>query len=122
MHKPIKILIVEDEAIIALYLETVLCSAGYTVTATAVSGEQALQCVTADRPDLALMDVNLLGGMDGIEVADYLDEHYGIPAIYMSAYTPEQLRDRVNPNKPFRYLPKHVHQKDLIHAIEDAIT
>ena len=45
MHKPIKILIVEDEAIIALYLETVLCSTGYTVTATAVSGEQALQCV-----------------------------------------------------------------------------
>ena len=121
MKSPVNILIVEDEAIIAVYLELLLREAGYTVTAIAPSGEEAIQCAEANLPDLAFMDVNLVGGMDGVEVAEYLETQYAIPVIYLSAYTADQLRKRVNPARPFRYLPKFFHPAELIQAIEDAL-
>ncbi len=121
MTDTIKILIVEDEALIALHLKYLLRSAGYTITGVAVSGEQAIQCADEDPPDLAVLDVKLVGEMNGIEVAEHLYTHYGTQVIYLSAYTPEQLRTQVNPERPFRYLSKSFHNKDLIRAIEEAL-
>ena len=121
MDHSIKILIAEDEALIALYLKHLVLRAGYELTGIAVTGEEAMQCADAAPPDLALMDVNLVGDMDGIEVAEYLYVKYNIPAIYLSAYTPDEVRKRTNPEIPFHYLPKFSHEHDVLTAIEDTL-
>ena len=121
MDHSIKILIAEDEALIALYLKHLVLRAGYKLTGIAVTGEQAMQYADAAPLDLALMDVNLVGDMNGIEVAEYLYVKYNIPAIYLSAYTPDEVRKRANPEIPFHYLSKFSHKDDVLKAIEDTL-
>jgi len=76
---PIKILVVEDEVIVAEDIAGRLKKLGYTVTATVVSGEEALEKVAEERPDLVLMDIVLKGDMDGITTAEKIRAKVDVP-------------------------------------------
>ncbi|MGI8740498.1 MAG: response regulator [Gammaproteobacteria bacterium] len=81
-----KILIVQDERIIAMTLQQLLEDRDYTVVGICGSGEAAIEKAAQLRPDLVLMDINLEGAMDGTEAARYIYEQTRIPVIFLSAY------------------------------------
>jgi CheY-like chemotaxis protein len=81
-----KILVVEDEAIVAKDLQYRLTKFGYTVPAIASSGEEAINKAVEISPDLVLMDIRLKGSMDGIEAAQEIYKRLDIPVIYLTAY------------------------------------
>ena len=82
-----RILIVEDEYIIAKDLQMSLENMGYTVCAIASSGEEAIERVEKEKPDLALMDIVLKGTMDGIEAAERIRSNFGTPLIFLTAFS-----------------------------------
>ena len=82
--KPTSILIVEDEALVASYIEEVLAESGFRVAGVAASGPEALSLAEETQPRLALVDIRLTGPIDGIELACVLRQKFGIPAIFLS--------------------------------------
>ena len=87
MDNKTKILIVEDEIIVAMSMRRSLQSGGYDVCGLSVTGEEALQDTAAHRPDVVLMDIHLPGGMDGIEAAQTIRERFATPIIFMSGHS-----------------------------------
>src|SRR3954451_15412691 len=81
-----ELLIVEDEAVTALHLREHLVKLGYTITAVAASGEQALRILDECRPDLVLMDIRLGGAMSGTQAGKMIDEQFQIPVVYITAH------------------------------------
>ncbi|MBE9121533.1 EAL domain-containing protein [Tychonema sp. LEGE 07199] len=116
-----KILIVEDESIIAEDISDSLISLGYRITDIAYSGEEAIQSATQSRPDLVLMDVNLQGEIDGITAAEVIRSRLAIPVIYLTAYADENTLRRVNSTKPFGYIVKPFEEKNLHTTIQIAL-
>lgn len=116
-----KILIVEDESIIAEDLADSLIALGYRVTAMVYSGEEALQSAAEERPDLVLMDVNLQGEIDGITTGERMRSRFQIPVIYLTAYADENTLRRVNSTKPFGYIVKPFEEKTLHTTIQLAL-
>lgn len=116
-----KILIVEDESIIAEDLFDSLTSLGYQVTAIVYSGEEAIISVSKMRPDLVLMDVNLQGEIDGITAAEKIRARFQVPVIYLTAYADENTLRRVNSTKPFGYIVKPFEEKNLHTTIQIAL-
>lgn len=112
-----KILVIEDEGIIALDLQRRLQARGYEVV-VAYSGEQALAEVTAEPPDLVLMDIYLQGGMDGIEAATLLRERFHLPVIFLTAFADEKTLARARLADPFAYLVKPVKNQELYSTLE----
>ena len=115
-----KIMVVEDEWVVADELCRDLKDLGYTVCSTA-SADDAVRKVEADRPDLILMDIVLKGKMDGIEAAGRINSQFNIPMIYMTAYTNQEYIERAKQTKPFSYLVKPFNQKELYANIEMAL-
>jgi diguanylate cyclase len=113
-----KILIVEDESIIAEDIADSLISLGYRITGIVYSGEEALQSAAEERPDLVLMDVNLQGEMDGIAAAEEIRSRFQIPVVYLTAYADENTLRRVNSTKPFGYIVKPFEEKNLHTTIQ----
>ncbi|MBD0309598.1 MAG: response regulator, partial [Microcoleus sp. T1-bin1] len=99
-----KILIVEDESIIAEDISDSLISLGYRITGMVYSGEEAIEAAAKCRPDLVLMDVNLQGEIDGITAAAEIRARFQIPVVYLTAYADENTLRRVNATKPFGYI------------------
>ena len=89
MAKP-RILIVEDERIVALNLRQQLTKFGYDAPVAVASGAQALQSIEESRPDLVLMDINIEGPIDGIATAASIAPEYRIPVIYLTAYSEDE--------------------------------
>ncbi len=116
-----KILVVEDEWVVANQLCSNLKDLGYTVCSTASTGEEAIRQVEADRPDLILMDIVLKGEMDGIEAADLIALRFDIPVIYLTAYINHGYIERAKQTKPLGYLVKPYNQKELYANIEMAL-
>ncbi|SRR5258708_1463671 len=116
-----KILIVEDEQIIALELQARLKRLGYDVPVVVSSGEEALQQAFTTRPDLILMDIALSGKIDGIETARQLREQLDIPSIYLTARVDEATLARVKPTKPLGYILKPYVEKTLHQTIQMAL-
>ncbi|MFM9264039.1 bifunctional diguanylate cyclase/phosphodiesterase [Tychonema sp. BBK16] len=116
-----KILIVEDESIIAEDIADSLIALGYQVTAIVHSGEEALQSAAQERPDLVLMDVNLQGEIDGITAGAKMQSRFQIPVIYLTAYADENTLLRVNSTKPFGYIVKPFEEKNLHTTIQLAL-
>lgn len=116
-----KILIVEDEGLLALQIEKELQQNGHAVAAICASGEEALKFIEAERPDLVLMDIKLQGELDGIETAGRIQEAYDIPVIYMTAHAEESTIERAKATGPYGYLLKPVRPKELHIAVEIAI-
>jgi len=116
-----KILIVEDESIIAEDISDSLISLGYRITDIVYSGEEAIQSATRLRPDLVLMDVNLQGEIDGITAAEEIRSRFQIPVVYLTAYADENTLRRVNSTKPFGYIVKPFEEKNLHTTIQIAL-
>ncbi len=121
MGKNKNILIVEDEAILALQIKDELLEMGHSITGIYASGEKALEGIEAARPDLVLMDIKLKGEMDGIETADRIRKQYDIPIIYMTAHSEESTIERAKVTEPYGYLLKPVSVKELRIAVEVAL-
>ena len=87
MTKKIKILIVEDEMIIAANISLQLTTLGYEVTGIIPRGEDALLHIEDNQPDILILDINLKGKLDGIETAEAMQKTHSIPVIYLTANT-----------------------------------
>jgi two-component system, cell cycle sensor histidine kinase and response regulator CckA len=116
-----RILVVEDERIVAKDIQVKLKSFGYAVPAVASSAEEALQAISAYRPDLVLMDIVLKGKEDGVEAAHQIHEVYDVPVVYLTAYTDSQTLDRAKETAPFGYILKPFKERDLQIAVEMAL-
>jgi len=116
-----KIMVVEDEWIVADQLCSSLKDLGYTVCSTAAAGDEAIRKVESDRPDLILMDIVLKGKMNGIEAAERINSKFNIPVIYLTAYTNQEYIERAKQTNPFGYLVKPFKQKELYANIEMAL-
>jgi len=121
LSKSLKILVVEDERIIAINLKESLESLGYIVPAIAASGEKAIEKATEFRPDLVLMDIWLKGNMDGIEAAQQIWERLKIPTIYVTGHSDQSTVERAKITAPFGYILKPVKEQALYVAIETAL-
>jgi putative two-component system response regulator len=116
-----KIMIVEDEAIVAEDLARQLTNLGYDVVATAYSGEEAVEKVREIYPDLVLMDIVLAGKMDGIQAAGKIEAIADIPVVYLTAYSDEKTLGRAKISGPSGYVLKPVKRKQLHVTIELAL-
>lgn len=118
---PYKILIVEDENIIALYIKASLLEAGYGVAAIVTSGEEAVESAAICQPDLILMDIQLRGSIDGIESARQIGEQSNVPIVFLTAHIDRGTLNRAKATHPFGYLVKPFDDHNLIITIEIAL-
>ncbi len=116
-----KILIVEDEAIIASVIAGALKKFDYEVIDILNSGEAAVAEALEKKPDLILMDIRLQGAVDGIAAAEQILEHLDIPIIYLTAYADEPTLERAKKTKPYGYIPKPFQEIELKTTIEMAL-
>lgn len=116
-----KIMLVEDERIIAMDMKHKLKKMGYAVAAHVASGEEALRRVEEVQPDLILMDIMLEGELDGIQTTEAIREHSAVPVIYATAYTDDDTRRRVAGTTHSGYLTKPVDETLLRTALEKAL-
>lgn len=121
MNESAKIIVVDDEGIVAKDLQITLQRLGYIVPATAGSGEEAIECCAEHQPDLVLMDILLRGELDGIEAAERIRNSHGIPAIYLTAYADRATLDRAKITEPLGYLTKPYDDRLLRATIEMAL-
>ena len=120
MTQPARILVVEDEAIVAFNLQLRLEQLGYHVPAVAASGQESLDLVDELRPDLVLMDIHIQGSMDGIEVASRLRQTHPVPVIYLTAYAEDATLERARQTRPYGYLLKPFSERELHATIQMA--
>jgi len=113
-----KILVVEDERVVSLEIQTALLRMGYQVPCTVTTGEEAFQKVAEIHPDLVLMDIKLKGRMDGIETAKKIKEEFRIPVIFITAHTDKETFLRSQIAEPFDYIVKPFQIKEVQNRIE----
>ena len=116
-----KILIVEDEKIIALDLQRRLERFGYTVVGMASEGEAAVELARQAEPDIVLMDILLAGGMDGIEAAGIIHWQMGLPVIFLTAFADEKTLERAKEVEPYGYILKPLKERELYTTIDIAL-
>jgi signal transduction histidine kinase len=116
-----RIMVVEDERIVALHLRQQLLKLGYDVPAPIASGEVALEQVEHMRPDLVLMDIHVEGKLDGIETAALMGGKHRKPVIYLTAYAETATLDRAKATEPYGYLLKPFSERELHATIEMAL-
>ncbi len=116
-----KILIVEDEIIIAESLRRSLEALAYEVTAICSTAEAAIEAARTTKPDLVLMDIRLKGEKDGIYAARIVSEGFDVPVIFVTAYGDDAVLDRAKRTKPAGYLLKPFRADELKAAIETAL-
>ncbi len=121
MNSHYKILIVEDEILVATDIEESLESLGYTVQNIVDTGEKAIEAVEKELPDLVLMDINLKGEMTGIEAAKTITKKHDVPIIYLTANTDIDTVNKAKVALPYGYVIKPFTDKDLQTNIEIAI-
>ena len=117
----IRILIVEDENIVAKDIENILKNLGYIPVEIAHTGKRAIEIVEAKKPDLVLMDIKLKGSITGIEAAEIIREKHRIPVIFLTAYADDDTLKKAKITQPYGYILKPFHEKDIQTAIEMAI-
>lgn len=116
-----RILIVEDERLVAEDIRLTLESLGYKIAAVVHTGEDAIDKAAETKPDLVLMDITLGAGIDGIEAASRIRRVSDIPVIYLTAYAEHCTRERTQASEPFGYLVKPFKTADLRCAIDIAL-
>ncbi|MBN2201582.1 response regulator [bacterium] len=119
--KETRILVVEDEVIIAMEIRDRLGKLGYTVTGVAPSGEEAIRKMTETHPDLVLMDIMLEGPMDGVETAERIRAAHDVPVIFLTAYSDSTTLERAKISEPFGYILKPFDERELHTTIEIAL-
>ncbi|PJZ68155.1 histidine kinase [Leptospira perolatii] len=120
LTKP-KILVVEDEIIVAVNLGQKLKKLGYDLVGITSSGEEAIQKAEENHPDLVLMDINIEGNLDGIQTAEVLRNRFQTPVIYLTAYADENTLNRAKRTQPLGYIVKPFESDQLRSSIEVAL-
>ena len=118
MAQPVKILIVEDEMVIAANISLQLSDLGYEVTGILPRGEEALIQIQEEMPDIVLMDIQLKGELDGIETAHLMQVEHNIPVIYLTANADDAHFNRAKETHPYGFISKPFKKLDLQRAIE----
>ncbi len=116
-----KILIVEDEGITGVYIKSTIEELGYVVTSVELSGEEAIESINREKPDLILMDIILKGEMDGIMTAEAVQAKFDIPVIYLTAHSDKMMLERAKITEPFGYVIKPFDSRELFSCIEMAL-
>lgn len=117
-----KILIVEDEAIVAMSLQHTLEHLGYAVVGVAMRGSDAIRIARDTWPDLILMDIRIQGPMDGIQTAEKINAIYDIPVIFLTAYSDDNTLYRAILSRSYGFLIKPFNDRELYTNIEMAIS
>jgi CheY-like chemotaxis protein len=120
MAEKIKILLVEDEFFIAQLLQMNLELSGYEVCAPVSTGEEAIESVAQERPDVVLMDIRLAGALNGIEAAQKIDARYAVPIIFMTGYSDEETVKQAQELRPLAILTKPVGPPEIMAVIDAA--
>lgn len=118
----IKILVIEDEMLIAAKVSMYLSELGYEVAGIFASAEEALHFLQAYPSDIALVDIQLKGSMDGIALARLLQDEYGVPVIFLTASFDDATFARAKETKPYAFLAKPLNKLDLRRALELTIS
>ena len=116
----IKILVVEDEAIVARDIRSQLTAMGYTPVGHATAGEQAIAMAGVLHPDLVLMDIQLAGPMDGIVAAQAIRDQFFIPVVFLTAFAADDIIARAKLTEPYGYILKPFSERELHTVIEMA--
>src|SRR5687768_13596712 len=115
------ILIVEDERLVAAEIAAALDRLGFAVSGTAKSADDAITCATACCPDIALMDINIEGELDGIATAQILRERFGVPVVYITQSADDLTIKRARLSRPYGYLIKPLDVRELKSTLEIAL-
>lgn len=116
-----RILVVEDEIIVAEDIAFRLHRLGYAVSGIVFQGEDAIQHCQVNQPDLVLMDIVLKGAVDGIKAAEVIRENFQIPIVFLTAYADDKTLQKAVVTEPFGYILKPFKEKDLHTTIEIAL-
>jgi DNA-binding response OmpR family regulator len=116
-----RVLIVEDEILLCMVLEDALSYEGYCVVGVARTAREAVALAVARAPDLVLMDINLLGDVDGIAAARQILEQTGIRCLMATAHTDEETRCRAASVRPLGWLVKPYDQEEMLFAVARAL-
>jgi|SRR5882757_2623250 DNA-binding response OmpR family regulator len=119
-HEP-RVLIVEDESLIAEELRDRLSRLGFSVIATVDSAEEGIALATQNRPDLILMDIRLKGEKDGVQAANEIRQQVDVPIVYLTAYSDLLTVDRVRASEHDGYILKPFHARELQSTIDVAM-
>lgn len=118
----IKVLIVEDEPLIAKNIGMYLNNHDYEVAAIAYDSEEALQQLKRQQPDFAILDINLESEKDGIDIANYINQHNFIPFVYLTSYSDKETLERAKKTNPAGFIVKPFNEKTLYATIEIALS
>ncbi len=117
----IKVLIVEDEPIIAEDIAALIEKNDFVVSAIVYTKDNALQALKNNLPDLVLLDINLNGAMDGIAIAEKINEHYNIPFIFITSYSDKSTLEKAKYTEPSGYIVKPFNEAGLYSSLEIAL-
>jgi len=117
-----RILIVEDEPLVALELKETLVDAGFEVLPTVDSADRVMQAVSQGRPALILMDIRLRSFIDGIDVVSRLRLLSSVPVVYLTAYTTPEVVSRAEATRPAAFLVKPVEGAALVGTIRSILS
>jgi len=116
-----RVLIVEDEILIAEELRERLSSMGYSVIAAVDSAEEGIGIATSELPDLVLMDIRLRGKKDGVQAVEEIRKQVDIPIVYLTAHSDKVTVDRVQKTDYDGFILKPFHRRELQSTIEVAL-
>jgi len=117
----LRVLVVEDEGIIAKDIQSTLNRSGYSVIAVASSGQEAIEKAMEMYPDLVLMDIVLEGDMDGVAAAEKIRDRFDTPVVYLTAYSDDTTLQRAKITEPYGYILKPFQERELYTTIEMAL-
>lgn len=116
-----KVLVVEDEALVAMLLTKNLRAMGFDVCGTIASGEEAVQVARAKKPDIIIMDRRLAGKLDGLDASRQIRQFTQIPIVFVTGYIDEKINLEIDQIQPAMYLIKPVPINEIKSAIDEMI-
>lgn len=119
--KPARVLIVEDESLVAMDMADMLGRMGYEVLANAYNYDEAIKLLEENTPDLVLLDINLGGDKTGLDLAQHIRLEYDIPFVFITSHSDKAMVGKAMALKPNAYLVKPFGQEDLFTSIEVAL-
>jgi len=119
--KPDRVLIIEDDLLIAAQIEATLADEGFEIIAVTGSGEEALELAKAQRPTLAVIDIRLSGDRDGVDTAIELFRSHGVRCVFASAFSDQDARRRAEPAAPLGWVQKPYTMASLTATVRAAV-
>jgi DNA-binding NarL/FixJ family response regulator len=120
-HSPPRVLVVEDDFLIAMQTEIALTTAGFEVVGPAATAEEAVALAGETQPTLAVMDIRLASTRDGIDAARQLYQQFAIRCIFATAHDDAHIRGRAEPYAPLGWLPKPYTMASLVAVVAEAV-